>query len=173
MNNIIFDFPYALNIDLVRIITKKNGVNSLENNLEIKNKRPVFDVINVVLRSFSNGSITPQAVDLRPACHAGFCAVAFQVPRYLIFEFLYKVLPFRTGSNNAHIAFDNINQLRKFVQTEAAQKPAEPRCSGIIFLGPDRTARLFRVSTHGPEFNNFEYFTTQSYPFLEIKDRPF
>ena len=72
-------------------MAKKNRVNSLENNFQVKYKRPMFDIVNVVLCSFSNGSITPsQSVDLCPTCHTGFCTMPFQVSRHLIFEFLNK-----------------------------------------------------------------------------------
>ena len=51
-------------------------MNCFENNFQIKDERPVFDVKDIVISSFGNGCIPSQAIDLRPAGYARLDAVA-------------------------------------------------------------------------------------------------
>ena len=129
-----FIFPFALNIDSVCISAKKDSVDCFENNFQIKDERPVFNIKDVVICSFGNGSIPPQAIDLRPAGYAGFYAMPFQISRNLFFKFLNEVRPLRTWTNNAHITFHDIDQLRKFINTEPPKESTESCCSRIVFF---------------------------------------
>ena len=73
----------------------------------------------------------------------------------------------RTGSDNAHVATQHVEELRQFVQRILAQEPAQPGGAGIVrdlkqhaiplVQVQDLGAPLFRVAHHGTELSAAKY----------------
>src|SRR5690606_32622368 len=94
--------------------------------------------------------------DLRPPREAGLHAVAIRVIRNLFFKLRHKLRSFRTGPDESHVATQNVQQLRQFINSRLADERAYAGHPGIPNLRPLRPARL-GVLPHAAEFRELEY----------------
>src|SRR5512137_2890352 len=85
-------------------------------NFEVKEQRPVFNIIDVVLDSFFDGGISPPPVNLCPPGDSGLHLVAEHVAGDLFSELLDEERPFRPGADNAHIPLKYVDKLRQFIE---------------------------------------------------------
>ena len=79
---------------------------------QVKPGSPVGDVVQVELDALANGSVAAPAVDLGPAGDAGFDAVPGHVVGNGLAELVDEHRPFGPGTHQAHVALENIKQLR-------------------------------------------------------------
>jgi len=87
-------------------------------------------------------------------------------------ERLDKIGPLGTRPHQAHVAFDDIEELRKFIEVRAAKEAAEAREARIaIGRCPHRTAQ-FGIDVHGAELVNLERLAKPSHALLGINHRP-
>ena len=84
----------------------------------IEPDRPVFEVEQVVLHSFFEGGVLAQAMHLSPAGDAGLDHVPRHVAMDIAFELFDEERAFGPGPDQTHIAFENVYQLRQFVDIE-------------------------------------------------------
>ena len=96
------------------------------------------------------------STDLRQAghsrSHGQFALFRFRVKTNLIGLV-------RPGTNQAHFAEKNMDQLRKFIQTGSSQKAADWGHSGILGAGPSRSVAIIEsrcVFVHSAELEQFE-----------------
>src|SRR5262245_23928904 len=73
--------PYWFLRRLVRVAVQQPAEDGHPQNADVQPRRPVRDVVEVVLEPLAKGSVAPPAVHLRPAGDPGFYAVAGHVVR--------------------------------------------------------------------------------------------
>jgi len=124
-----------------------------EEDLGVEPEGPVFDVIDVVLDSFREVAVAAQAVDLRPAGHAGFHEVSWQVVRDDGGELVDVVRAFGARADEAHVAAEDVPKLREFVDVPVADKGADAEQAGVVGAGADGVAVVgVGVGRHAAEF---------------------
>src|SRR4029453_6524950 len=94
---------------------------------QIEPQRPVVDVIEVVLYPLLETTVPTQIVDLPPTGDACLPQMLLHVARDLLAKTLDEFGPLGTGTDERHLAFQNIDQLRQFVEARASQHPADRR----------------------------------------------
>ena len=144
---------------------------SQKQNLKIQPDRPAFNVIQVLLDSFFQGSISTPADDLGPSGDPRLHFVAQHVIWNFGFEFLNQYRSFGAGTNQAHFAAENVEQLRKFVEVEASQVNPKRGSAVVIFCGPDRSGLFFCILAHRQEFEREKRFSIEAHPLLSIENR--
>ena len=82
-----------------------------------------------------------------------------------------KLRAFRSWSHQAHVTFDNVQQLWKLVHTGCTQETSNRKNPRIFFSGFYRTAFLLRIYDHRPEFINAEHLSVQSQALLCVEHR--
>ena len=123
-----------------------------------------------MLDSFFQGSISPPAVDLGPSGDTRLHFVAQHVIWNFGFEFLNQYRSFGPGTNQAHFAVENVEQLRKFVEVEASQVNPKRGSAGVILRGPDRSGLFFCILAHRPEFERKKRFSIEAHPLLSVEN---
>ena len=126
----------------------------LQEDGQVQEEPDVFDVIEVELE-FLRGGSQGQAVwihHLGPAGNARFYQEAIMVVADVVHR---TVVGQRAGADKTHLAFQDIEELRQFVQAQFPDKPADPGYPGVVVCGPQRAA-LGGIFHHGPEFQDFE-----------------
>src|SRR5690606_32638351 len=103
-----------------------------------------------------------------PAGEAGFYDVAGFVEGHHLGEFFYKQRSLGSRTNNAHLPFQNVIELRELIDPRAAQEFAETRDAFIILLGPLGTIE-FGVIGHRSELYNTEWLRVLPHPLLGIE----
>src|SRR6187455_2628057 len=139
---------------------------------DIKKKTVVFNVIQIVLKLF-DGVLDRGAVsvtNLCPSCYSGLDAVSHIVKRYFRAELVDKIGSFRTRTNKTHISIQNIEYLRKLIDSQLADDSAYARYAGIVGRCPLGFPAFLRIISHASEFKNHKGFTAFSHPFLTIKN---
>ena len=142
----------------IRTLATDDRANGVEQNLQVQQKRIVSNIIQIILNVEGRGLVgSPN--DLPPAGYARWHAEALVLPRLII---LHNQGEFWTGPNNAHLAFEHIEELRQFVQTPATQVPADTSDAWVILafaqetpaflrLGHDDVYLTWRINSHRPE----------------------
>src|SRR5699024_8201336 len=120
--------------------------------LDVKSDTPVLDVIKVAVNAFPDGSISPVSVYLRPSGQSRADLMLHHISRDLFPEFLHEKRPFRSGTDKAHIPFQNIEKLRQLVNACPSHKSADPGHPGIVLYCPRLLLLRLRLKLHGPEF---------------------
>ena len=60
--------------------------------------------------------------------------MADHVERHLVAELLHEMRNFRPRANDAHVAFEHVDELGQFVDGELADQRAEERAA-VVFVG--------------------------------------
>jgi hypothetical protein len=86
-------------------LAQHNYFDSIDQDNGIKEKTMVFYIVQIILKLFDSifhgGSVS--IADLCPSRYSGLDTVPDVVERYFRAELVYKIRPFRTGTNKAHI----------------------------------------------------------------------
>jgi len=85
---------------------------------------------------------------------------------------LDKVWPFRPGSDQAHISLQNVEQLRKLIQSCCAQDLPDFSNTRILSAGQDGADFLLRIVDHRSEFVQGKELAVFADSLLLVKDRP-
>ena len=83
-----------------------------QQDLQVKEHIPVFDIVNVIFDPLTNGRIPPVAVDLGPAGDAGTDLVLDHVAGNFLAKLFHKIGKLRAGTHKAHIAQQDVKKLR-------------------------------------------------------------
>src|SRR5262249_41356934 len=110
----------------------------LEQDLDVERQRPGLYVEQVILGALDDRGLSAQAIDLRPAGHAGLFHMPLPISGDQVRELRYKLGPFRSWPHQAHFAKQHIDQLWKLVQAEATNDLAESRSPWVVWHRPDR-----------------------------------
>src|SRR5437660_12775235 len=99
---------------------EKDRIECLKKNKHVLTKRHVFDVIKVVLQLldgvFDGGAV--RIGDLRPPGDSGFHIVPQAVVRNALAQHVHEVRPLWPGAGEAHVAAEDVECLRDFVETK-------------------------------------------------------
>jgi len=143
-----------------------------ENDFQIQRHAPVAHVIEIVLDSMGDRSVTAaQTIDLSPASYAAFDVVPRHVPRDLLAEFLNEKREFGPRTNNTHVTLKNIDKLRQLVETGATEKSANRSDAFVVTTSVHRIRNMPILQFHRAKLKHFEATAIQTDAFLNKKDR--
>src|SRR5215208_8246075 len=92
------------------------------------------------------------------------------VERNLLRQLGDEMRPFRTWADEAHLAFEDIPELRNLVDANLSYDATDPRGASVALTGPNRPF-LFGVNSHRAKLRERKRATVLSYAFLLVKDR--
>ena len=107
---------------------------------------------------------------LRPAGEARLDKVAEVIEGNLLLVEIHADGPLRAGADEAHVTFQDVEELGDFINTGAAQEVTETGDPGIVWGGSG--ASIFRVQLHAAELVNRERLSTPTDPGLAEKNIP-
>ena len=122
-----------------------------------------------MLDAVGNGGIAAQAVDLRPAGHAGARDVAGHVVADIVFELLDKMGALRARAHEGHIAHQHIPELGQLIEVPLAEEFADAGAAGVVGGGPDRAGGVFGIHGHGAQLEDGELLAADAAADLAIK----
>src|SRR5262249_34693271 len=108
--------------------------------------------------------------DLRPARDAGLHAMTDAVVRDLLQQTVDEHRPFRARADEAHIAFQHIEELRDLVDPRAADEAADACDAAIVALGPAGDAVFLGIRAHAAELQHHERVAAGTDALLAIED---
>lgn len=76
-----------------------------------------------------------------------------------LFELFDEVRPFGSRADEAHVAVEDVEDLRQFVQAGGTDEFADFGNAWVVFRRQLRTGIFFRIDAHGTEFIDFILFT--------------
>src|SRR5271166_1297740 len=125
-----------------RAVAEQHDADRRQQDDQVEPDRAVLHVIQVVGQLLAGildrGAIG--VIDLRPSGEAGFHVGALAVERNRPDQLLDEVRTFRPRSDQAHVAADDIAQLRQFIDAGGAEESSDPDDAGILLLRPARLA---------------------------------
>src|SRR5690349_22125059 len=150
---------------------KQNYFDRLKDDDGVQNQTLVLDVEKIVLqllpRIFDRRAV--RILDLRPTRQSGRDQMSLLVKRNLLGELGHEVRPFRTWSNEAHLASQDVPELRNLVDANFANDLADARRARVAFAGPNRTIR-FGVDSHGAKLRQDKRAAILSDSFLLVEN---
>src|SRR5688572_19089978 len=138
---------------------------------EVEGHRPVLNVIQVVLDTLFERGVAAPAVDLGPAGDSGLHLVAQHVLRDAVLELLDEERPFRPRADDRHIAAEDVEELRQFVEIEPSQPASDWRRPRVVLARPDGAGGVFRAQVHRTEFVDVEGLAIEAHALLPVIDR--
>ena len=115
--------------------TRDNGERSSQQDLEIQPKRPGLRISKVESHHIVEARPTP-AIHLPQTCHAGLqFQYAAPMPVIIHFELVWNRRP---RAHKRHFSAQNVQELRKLIETGFSQKAADGRHPGIVCQLVDR-----------------------------------
>ncbi len=161
-----FSVNLFLNVDL---FIDHPAEDRFEDDLDIQPDAPVVNVPEVQFNPFFDAGVSAVAVYLGPAGNAGLHLVLHHVERNGFLELLDEIGELRPGADQAHIAFEDVDELGQLVQAQFSQETAELRPAVILVFAPGGIF-LF-VLFHAAEFQHFEFFSPVTDSCLFKKNR--
>ena len=111
----------------------------LEDNLDIEPERPVLDIPNVFLYAFLHLpqflGLTTATIHLGIAGDAGTTEMAHHVLVDDVAVLFGVGKHMRTGTDDAHVAFQHVEELRELVDVGLADEVAEGKFSRVVLGG--------------------------------------
>ena len=126
--------------------------------------------MNVVPQPFFEAGVTAPSVNLCITGDPGADRVADVVVLMLPAKLPCKFGPLRTRAHQAHIAAQDIPQLRQFVQTQAPQIVSDPRAARVAGNRPDGAEVALGIFVHGPELDDGEAAPVETDTDLPVED---
>lgn len=129
----------------------------------------VFDVHQVVDEFVIRRGVI-LCEDLGQAGDARFDVMAIGVFGVFLFELFDEVRPFRSRTDEAHVAVEDVEDLRQFVEPGGADEFSDFGNARVVFGGQLGTGIFFRIDAHGTEFVDFIFLAEASDTDLTIED---
>lgn len=129
----------------------------------------VFDVHQVVDEFIVRRSVV-LCEDLGQAGDAWFDVMAIGVFGVLLFEFFDEEGPFWSGTDEAHVAVEDVEDLRQFVQAGGTDEFADFGNTRVVFRRQLGTGIFFRIDAHGTEFIDFIFLAKAADTDLAVED---
>src|SRR5215210_8090344 len=140
---------------------------------EIEKQAAVFQVVQVVgqlLFCSANGPCIAPA-NLSPARDARLRQVTSRPEWNLFREQTKELWALRSGSDNAHLATEDVQKLGKLVEASAPEDPSDTSDSRIALDRPNGSILLFGTAEHRPELEHVEGLTVFTEATLPVYDR--
>src|SRR6266542_5672996 len=125
-------------------------------NAHVEPRRPVVDVIQVVLYPLLEIGVAAQIVHLCPTGDARLDQVLLHVAGDLLPEALDEFRPLRPRSHKRHLATKHVDELRQLVEAVSAQERAESRRTLFALTRPYRAGIGFGAPRHRAELEHRE-----------------
>src|SRR3990172_7311928 len=128
----------------IRPLPKQHHRNRRKHNLQIKQQRLILDVVKIQKNHFLESDMT-SAGNLPESRHSRleFFAIFDGLPEFpLLFHFVKVFDRERPGSDEAHVAFQDIEKLGKLVYAVSTNEPTDLRPSRIILHLEQRAVGL-------------------------------
>lgn len=87
-----------------------------------------------------------------------------------LFELFDEVRPFRSRADEAHVAVEDVEDLRQFVEPGGADEFADFGNARVVFGGQLGTGVFFSIDAHGTEFINLIFFAKAADADLAVED---
>ena len=169
MGTVLFDSPTD-SFCLICIFIYEAMPYGSKQYLEIKSHGPVFDIVNVVVDSFPNRSITAVAIDLGPSGKTGANLVLDHVAWDLFLELLNELRALRPWSHEAHLADEDVEELWHLIDAGLTKESADLCDPGIVLGGPAFLFLSFCLDLHGPELVHHERNAVSANSLLLVDD---
>lgn len=108
--------------------------------------------------------------DLGQAGDARFDVMAIGVFGVFFFEFFDEEGPFWSGTDEAHVAVEDVEDLRQFVQAGGTDEFADFGNTRVVFRRQLGTGIFFRIDAHGTEFVDLIFLAKAADADLTIED---
>lgn len=108
--------------------------------------------------------------DLSQAGDARFDVMAIGVFGVFFFEFFDEEGPFWSGTDEAHVAVEDVEDLRQFVQAGGTDEFADFGNTRVVFRRQLGTGIFFRIDAHGTEFVDLIFLAKAADADLTIED---
>lgn len=129
----------------------------------------VFDV-HQIIDEFVIGRGVVLGEDLGQAGDTRFDVMAIGVFGVFFFELFDEVRPFWSRANEAHVAVEDIENLRQFVEPGGADEFADFGNARIVFGCQLGTGIFFSIDAHGTEFINLIFLAEAADADLAVED---
>lgn len=103
---------------------------------------------------------------------ARFDVMAIGVFGVFFLELFDEVRPFRSRADEAHVAVEDVEDLRQFVEAGGADEFPYFCDARVVVRGQLGTGVFFGVRTHGTELIDLVFFAEAADADLTVKDRP-
>ena len=120
---------------------------------------------------FGNRCIPPVSVHLGPSRQTGAYLVLNHIARDFLFEFLNKKRPLRTRSHQAHVPYEDIEELRSLIDTGLAYKMPHRRHSRVVGGSPLLLLLTRILYFHGTELVHLKRMIVKPNPLLAEEHR--
>jgi len=141
-----------------------------QDDAEVKHGRPVLQVTHVGLEAMGNGidgaGFATEAADLGEAGDAGFYEGANVEAGHDLGELDIVLNEVRTRPDDAHLAAQDVDELRKFIEGVAAEQMSGREDAGSLRVAGGR------VRMHGAEFPDHEFPVLDARANLAKEERP-
>lgn len=87
-----------------------------------------------------------------------------------LFELFDEVRPFGSRADEAHVAVEDVEDLRQFVEPGGADEFADFGNARVVFGGQLGTGIFFSIDAHGTEFINLIFFAKAADADLAVED---
>ena len=164
---------------LVRAVAFEHDLERLQNELEVVPELAVATDIVVVKAHLAFERDVAATADLPNASKAWRHGEAHAVPRFIFCHFRRNR---RARSDNGHFAFENVDELRQFVEAELAEYMAErintrvvlhlERLTASFVLGHKFFFAFFGVNVHAAELVHRKQGAVLAHSGLLENDRP-
>jgi hypothetical protein len=128
----------------------------------------VEEIVGELLPNVADRRIVA-VVDLRESGNAGFDEESLLVSRDHFLELLDEDGPFGPRSDEAHVAHQDVDQLRNFVEVRFAEDTADDRDARIVVARPDRSGLALGMLHHRADFEDREDATVFSDSLLAME----
>src|SRR6202795_2728215 len=106
----------AITVTSVRVPVGQAVPQGHPQDLDVERKRPVLDVVEVVLDAFGEAGVAAPAVDLGPARDSRAHAVAQHVLGELVLELAHELRQLRARADERHLSPEDIDELGQLVE---------------------------------------------------------
>ena len=148
------DLHVRFGFHLLLVAAEHGERHRLEDDLHIEPERPVVYVPEIQFYTLSYAGIAPVPMYLSPAGHAGLHLMLDHVERNRLAELIDKMRKLRSRSHDTHLAFQNIEKLRKFIEGCTPHEDAQFRSPVVPRFSPGRISPV--IYHHRPEFQHLK-----------------
>ena len=137
---------------LAGALSRNDDIDRLEEDFQIRPQVECTDVLKIVVELLAEPFICiciPE-FNLRQPGDTWLCLQTKLKLRQILLNATNEIGAFRTGTDDAHLAFENVDELWQFVNSGPAEKASQRRDARILFLSPDRLPG-FSVHDHRAE----------------------
>lgn len=129
----------------------------------------VFDVHQVVDEFVVRRSVV-LGEDLGQTGNARFDIMAIGVFGVFFFKFFDEERPFRAGTDEAHVAVEDVEDLRQFVQAGGTDEFTDFGNARVVLRRQLGTGIFFRIDAHGTEFVDLIFLAKAADADLAVED---